>query len=118
MQLGPDLAGFIRLKRQLLRPEMIGLPDQQRMAAEVSHRSDVATAVGVSLAYYNRLERGRAHPSKRVLHALVLQIDRSTAGYDPRFNQRSGAVTGFGFGLVQSRSGVLEPLVLTRVYLR
>jgi transcriptional regulator with XRE-family HTH domain len=71
MQLGPDLAGFIRLKRQLLRPEMIGLPDQQRMVADVSHRSDVASAVGVSLAYYNRLEGGRAHPSKRVLHALV-----------------------------------------------
>jgi MmyB-like transcription regulator ligand binding domain/Helix-turn-helix domain len=70
-ELGPDLADFIRLKRQLLRPEMIGLPDQQRMAADLSHRTDVASAVGVSLAYYNRLEVGRAHPSKQVLHALV-----------------------------------------------
>jgi transcriptional regulator with XRE-family HTH domain len=71
-EFGPDLAGFIRLKRQLLRPEMIVLPDDhQRMVADLSHRSDVASAVGVSLDYYNRLERGRAHPSKRVLDALV-----------------------------------------------
>jgi transcriptional regulator with XRE-family HTH domain len=67
----PDLGDFIRLKRQLLRPEMIGLPDRPRMAADLSHRSDVASAVGVSLPYYNRLEGGRAHPSKRVLHALA-----------------------------------------------
>jgi transcriptional regulator with XRE-family HTH domain len=71
-EFGPDLADFIRLKRQLLRPEMICLPDQQqRMVADSSHRSDVASAVGVSFAYYNRLEAGRAHPSKQVLDALV-----------------------------------------------
>jgi transcriptional regulator with XRE-family HTH domain len=70
-EFGPDFAAFIRLKRELLRPEMIGLPDEQRMAADLNHRSDVASAVGLSLAYYNRLEGGRAHPSKRVLPALV-----------------------------------------------
>jgi transcriptional regulator with XRE-family HTH domain len=70
-QFGPELADFIRLKRQLLRPEMIVLPDHQRMVADLSHRSDVASAVGVSFAYYNRLERGRAHPTKQVLDALI-----------------------------------------------
>lgn len=68
---GPELADFLRLKRQLLRPEMIGLPDEQRAAADVGHRSDVATALGVTLGYYNRIEGGRAQPSKRVLDALV-----------------------------------------------
>jgi transcriptional regulator with XRE-family HTH domain len=77
----PGLAGFIRLKRQLLRPEMIGLPDQQRIMADLGHRSDVASAVGVSVAYYNRLEAGRAHPSKQVLDALVdvLQLTEEEA---------------------------------------
>jgi transcriptional regulator with XRE-family HTH domain len=70
-EFGPDFADFIRLKRELLRPEMIGLPDEARMAADLNHRSDVASAVGLSLAHYNRLEGGRAHPSKRVLPALV-----------------------------------------------
>src|SRR3954454_16876983 len=70
-ELGPDLADFIRLKRQLLRPEMIGLPDQQRNAADLSHRSDVASALGVSLADYDRLEGGREHPCERILDGLV-----------------------------------------------
>jgi hypothetical protein len=71
-QLGPDLAGYIRLKRQLLRPELITLPDQrQRMAADLRHRSDVAAALGVSLADYDRLEGGREHPCERILHGLV-----------------------------------------------
>jgi transcriptional regulator with XRE-family HTH domain len=80
-EFGPDLAGFIRLKRQLLRPEMVCLPDQQRMAADSTHRSDVASAVGVSVTYYDRLEAGRAHPSKQVLDALVgvLQLSEDEA---------------------------------------
>jgi transcriptional regulator with XRE-family HTH domain len=68
---GPELADFLRLKRQLLRPEMIGLPDGQRTVADLSHRSDVASALGVTLPYYDRIEGGRAQPSKRVLDALV-----------------------------------------------
>jgi hypothetical protein len=68
---GPELADFLRVKRQLLRPEMIGLPDDQRMLADLAHRSDVASAVGVPLAFYNRLEDGHAQPSRAVLAALV-----------------------------------------------
>ncbi len=70
-ELGPDLANFIRLKRQLLRPEMIGLPDQQRMAADLSHRTRCRLGGRREFALLHRLEGGRAHPSKRVLHALA-----------------------------------------------
>jgi MmyB-like transcription regulator ligand binding domain/Helix-turn-helix domain len=72
---GPDLADFIRLKRQLLYPEMVVLPDQQRIVADLSHRSEVASAAGISLAHYNRLEGGCAHPSRRVLDALVEALE-------------------------------------------
>jgi transcriptional regulator with XRE-family HTH domain len=68
---GPGWADFIRLKRELLRPEIVGLPAQLRLSADLGHRSDVAAAVGVSLRHYNRIERGQSHPSKRVLDALV-----------------------------------------------
>jgi len=68
---GPDLASFIRLKRQLLRPEMVGLPNARLMAADSNHRSEVASALGVTVAHYNRLEGGAAHPSERVLDGLV-----------------------------------------------
>jgi hypothetical protein len=70
-EFGPDLADFIRLKRELLRPEIIALPDEQRMAADLRHRCDVASAVGVSLEHYDRLEGGCARPSKGLLNALV-----------------------------------------------
>jgi transcriptional regulator with XRE-family HTH domain len=70
-EIGPALADYIRLKRELLRPEMVGLPDQRRVVADLRHRSDVASAIGVSLAYYDRLERGRAHPTERVRDALI-----------------------------------------------
>ncbi|MBB5167849.1 hypothetical protein [Mycobacterium sp. AZCC_0083] len=71
-EFGPDLAGYIRLKRQLLRPELIALPDErQRMAADLDHRSDVASALGLSLSDYDRLEGGREHPCESVLYGLV-----------------------------------------------
>jgi transcriptional regulator with XRE-family HTH domain len=97
-EFGPDLGGFIRLKRQLLRPEMIGLPVQLRVAADVSHRSDVAAAIGVSLSYYTRLESGSAQPSTRVVHALtdVLQLtddeaaDLAVTAEAARLNARLG----------------------------
>jgi transcriptional regulator with XRE-family HTH domain len=67
-----ELADFLRLKRQLLRPEMIGLPDLQRTEADLVHRSAIAAAIGVTLAYYNRIESGVGRlPSKRVLRALI-----------------------------------------------
>jgi transcriptional regulator with XRE-family HTH domain len=79
-ELGTDLGSYLRRKRQLLRPEMIGLPDAQRLAADLVQRADIASAVGVSLAYYNRLERGHAHGlSQRVFRALVDVLELTEA---------------------------------------
>ena len=67
-----QLATYLRLKRQLLQPEMIGLPEAQRDTADLLHRVAIAAAAGVSLDYYNRLEYGaRDLPSEQVLHALI-----------------------------------------------
>jgi transcriptional regulator with XRE-family HTH domain len=70
---GAELADFLRTKRQLLRPDMIGLVDaQQRALADHLHRSDIAAAVGVTPAYYERLENGGGDlPSEQVLRALI-----------------------------------------------
>jgi transcriptional regulator with XRE-family HTH domain len=70
---GTELANFLRMKRQLLQPEMIGLLDaRQRALADFLLRSNVATAVGVTQAYYDRLENGSGSlPSEQVLHALI-----------------------------------------------
>src|ERR1700757_5017913 len=67
-----QLATYLRLKRQLLQPEMIGLPEAQRDTADLLHRAAIAAAAGVSLDDYNRLDYGaRDLPAEQVLHALI-----------------------------------------------
>lgn len=71
-QLGPDLAGFLRMKRQLLAPEMILSGAGQWSIADFLHSADVASAVGVSHAYYESIENGAGDlPSEEVLSALI-----------------------------------------------
>jgi transcriptional regulator with XRE-family HTH domain len=70
-EFGAEFADLLRAKRELLRAEMVLLSDDQRRMADITHRSDVAAAVGVSLAYYNGLERGHTQPSEQILGALV-----------------------------------------------
>ena len=73
---GAELAKFLRMKRQLLQPEMILLDTQQRATADLLLRADVATAVGVPLAEYERLENGAdTPPSEQVLRALIEVLD-------------------------------------------
>jgi transcriptional regulator with XRE-family HTH domain len=73
-----QLATYLRLKRQLLQPEMIGLPEAQRDTADLLHRAAIAAAAGVSLDDYNRLEYGaRDLPSEQVLHALIDVLELS-----------------------------------------
>lgn len=59
---GAELAKFLRMKRQLLQPEMLLLDTQQQATADLLLRADVATAVGVPLADYERLENGADTP--------------------------------------------------------
>lgn len=73
---GAELAKFLRMKRQLLQPEMLLLDTQQRATADLLLRADVATAVGVPLADYERLENGAdTPPSDQVLGALIEVLD-------------------------------------------
>jgi hypothetical protein len=76
---GIELAIFLRMKRQLMRPEMIGLLDaRQRALEDFLLSSDVATAVGVSHTYYEGLENGCADlPSEQVLSALIDVLELS-----------------------------------------
>jgi transcriptional regulator with XRE-family HTH domain len=73
---GAELAKFLRMKRQLLRPEMLLLDTQQLATADFLLRADVATAVGVPLADYEHLENGADNPpSEQVLRALIEVLD-------------------------------------------
>jgi transcriptional regulator with XRE-family HTH domain len=70
---------YLRARRELVRPEDVGLPDLgSRRRVPGLRREEVAMLAGVSTDYYVRLEQGRdQHPSEQVLDALAraLQLD-------------------------------------------
>jgi transcriptional regulator with XRE-family HTH domain len=68
----PELAEFLRARREGLRPADVGLTDSGRRRTPGLRREEVATLAGVSIDYLVRLEQGRdLHPSASVLAALA-----------------------------------------------
>jgi transcriptional regulator with XRE-family HTH domain len=75
---------FLRARRELVRPEDVGLPDFGRRRVPGLRREELAMLAGVSADYYVRLEQGRdQHPSEQVLDALAraLQLDDDTTAH-------------------------------------
>jgi transcriptional regulator with XRE-family HTH domain len=70
---------YLRARRELVRPQDVGIPDpSSRRRVPGLRREEVAMLAGVSSDYYIRLEQGRdQHPSSQVLDALAraLQLD-------------------------------------------
>src|ERR1700716_2715675 len=69
---------YLRARRELVRPEDVGVPDLASRRVPGLRREEVALLAGVSSDYYVRLEQGRdQHPSPQVLDALAraLQLD-------------------------------------------
>jgi transcriptional regulator with XRE-family HTH domain len=74
-----ELAGFLRSRRERLRPEDIGLPGSSRRRTSGLRREEVAMLAGMSVDYYSRLEQARGpQPSAQVLTALsrALRLNR------------------------------------------
>lgn len=73
------LGDYLRARRELLRPEDVGLGVGTTLRRVTGlRREEVAILAGISTEYYLRLEQGRdAHPSAQVLDALAraLQLD-------------------------------------------
>ncbi|RNF87172.1 XRE family transcriptional regulator [Streptomyces botrytidirepellens] len=66
------LGQFLRARRELLRPEDLGIPAGARRRVAGLRREEVAMLAGVSTDYYVRLEQGRErHPSAQVVDALA-----------------------------------------------
>jgi transcriptional regulator with XRE-family HTH domain len=75
---------YLRARRELVRPEDVGLPDLGRRRTPGLRREEVAMLAGVSADYYIRLEQGRdQHPSAQVLDALarVLRLDEDATAH-------------------------------------
>ncbi len=55
----PELADFLRTKRESLTPECVGLPHTSRRRTPGLRREEVAALAGVGLTWYTWLEQGR-----------------------------------------------------------
>ncbi|MFG2285461.1 helix-turn-helix transcriptional regulator [Streptomyces sp. NPDC048595] len=67
-----ELAAFLRLRRERLTPEEVGLPGGPRRRTPGLRREEVAQRAGVGVAWYTWLEQGRAiNPSVQVLDAIA-----------------------------------------------
>jgi transcriptional regulator with XRE-family HTH domain len=75
---------YLRARRELVRPEDVGLPDVDRRRVPGLRRSELSMLAGISNEYYVRLEQGRdRHPSPLVLDALAraLQLDEHATAH-------------------------------------
>ncbi|MDX6346530.1 MAG: hypothetical protein QOF84_1320 [Streptomyces sp.] len=72
------LGEFLRARRELVRPEDVGISAHGLRRVPGLRREEVAMLAGISSDYYLRLEQGRdRNPSVQVLEALagVLHLD-------------------------------------------
>ncbi|CAM3905246.1 helix-turn-helix transcriptional regulator [Kibdelosporangium persicum] len=75
---GTPLGDFLRARREALRPQDVGLPEQGRRRVKGLRREEVAVLAGMSSDYYMRLEQGReSSPSPQVVDAVAraLRLD-------------------------------------------
>lgn len=78
------LGGYLRARRALVAPELVGLPPGANRRVPGLRREEVALLAGISADYYLRLERGRdRNPSPQVLASLarVLRLDELEQEY-------------------------------------
>ena len=78
------LGEYLRARRELLRPQDVGLPEQGRRRVPGLRREELAMLAGISSDYYLRLEQGRdQNPSGQVLEAIAraLQLDQEATAH-------------------------------------
>lgn len=79
MMKGRELGGFLRSRREQLRPADVGLVDRGRRRVPGLRREELASLAGVSVAYYTRLEQGHdKSPSASVIDALADALHLNT----------------------------------------
>ena len=81
-----QLAEFLRIRRERLRPSDVGLPAGLRRRTPGLRREEVATLATMSTDYYTRLEQGRGpRPSRPVLTGLARALRLSDDERDHLF---------------------------------
>jgi len=79
-------ADFIRVRREALQPEDVGLARGPRRRANGLRREEIAALSGMSTDYYARLERsGGPQPSEQMVAAMARRLRLSLAERDHLF---------------------------------
>ncbi|MFG1710815.1 helix-turn-helix transcriptional regulator [Nonomuraea sp. M3C6] len=84
MSSSSPLGQYLRARRELVQPEEVGLPRQERRRVPGLRREELAMLAGISGDYYLRLEQGKdRHPSVQVLDALAraLRLDDAATAH-------------------------------------
>jgi transcriptional regulator with XRE-family HTH domain len=82
----PELADFLRTRREALQPEDVGMMRGPRRRTSGLRREEVAELAGMSTDYYARLERGTGpQPSEQMAAAIARGLRLSLAERDHLF---------------------------------
>ncbi|NDZ78645.1 helix-turn-helix transcriptional regulator, partial [Streptomyces sp. SID10853] len=82
-----QLADFLRLRREAIRPAEAGIPEGPRRRTHGLRREEVAMLAGMSVDYVVRLEQGRSsQPSPQLLGALARALRLSDDERDHLFH--------------------------------
>lgn len=105
-----ELGTFLRTRRDRIRPSEVGLTAGPRRRVPGLRRDEVAQLAGVSVDYYNELERGAgSQPSEQILAALAraLRLTRDERDYLFHLAERPVPQSGTG---VHIHPGMLDLL--------
>lgn len=105
-----ELGAFLRTRRDRIRPADVGLTAGARRRVPGLRRDEVAQLAGVSVDYYNELERGAgSQPSEQMLAALAraLRLTRDERDYLFHLAERPVPQSGTG---VHIHPGMLDLL--------
>jgi transcriptional regulator with XRE-family HTH domain len=104
----PALADFLRRRRELLRPEDVGLGSGQRRRTPGLRREEVAALAGMSADYYTRLEQQRGpQPSEQMVAAVARALRCSLDERDHLFR-----LAGHNAPARVHRSDHVDPAIL------
>ncbi|WP_030483951.1 helix-turn-helix transcriptional regulator [Nocardioides aequoreus] len=82
----PQLAEFLRRRREALQPEDVGMPRGQRRRTRGLRREEVAVLCHMSTDYYSRLEQQRGpQPSEQMIASIAQGLHLTVAERDHLF---------------------------------
>ena len=103
------LAGFLRLRRESLQPEDVGLPRGQRRRTEGLRREEVAALSHMSTDYYARIEREVGpQPSEQMIASIAQGLHLSLDERDHLFRLAGHTPPSRGSGSDHISPGMLR----------